>query len=60
MHFYIAFSKELIRGPQNGIGGHSGGNMQIHAPESEASNLEILRKTIKNITDENIEVFLHY
>lgn len=43
LYFYLAFSKELIRTPQD--------------PEA---SLALLRKTLKNIKDEEIEVFLHY
>jgi|LauGreDrversion4_2_1035121.scaffolds.fasta_scaffold132824_5 hypothetical protein len=43
IYFYLAFSKELIRAPQD--------------PEASVA---LLRKALKNIKDEEIEVFLHY
>ena len=46
MQFYMAFSKELIRSGQ-GI-------------EPEGGEIELLRRTLKNIRDEDIEIFLHY
>jgi len=46
MHFYLTFSKELIRNDQGG-------------KSSYDEELEVLRRTLKNIRDEDIEVFLH-
>ena len=46
MQFYMAYSKELIRSGQ-GI-------------EPEGGEIELLRRTLKNIRDEDIEIFLHY
>ena len=47
MHFYLTFSKELIQ------------NDRVKGSNFEGE-LEILRRTCKNIRDEDIEVFLHY
>ncbi len=47
MHFYLTFSKELIRNDQGG-------------KSSYEEELEVLRRTLKNIRDEDIEVFLHH
>ena len=47
IHFYLTFSKELIRNDQ--VGGKS----------SYEEELEVFRRTLKNIRDEDIEVFLH-
>jgi hypothetical protein len=47
MHFYLTFSKELIRND------HQSGKT------SYDEELEVLRRTLKNIRDEDIEVFLH-
>ena len=44
LYFYLGFSKELIRAP----------------PQDQESSLALLRKALKNIKDEEIEVFLHY
>ena len=46
MQFYMAYSKELIR---------SGEGIQ-----PEGGDIEILKRTLKNIRDEDIEIFLHY
>ena len=48
MHFFLTFSKEIIRNAGNS------------SNEEETRNLEILRRTLKNIKDEDIEVYLHY
>jgi hypothetical protein len=45
MHFYIVYSKELIS--------KEGGKVK-------ESSLELLRKCLRNIRDEDIEIFLHY
>ncbi len=46
MHFYLSFSKEMIRG----------GALY----EGNGVEMEILKKTLKNVRDEDIEIFLHY
>ncbi len=46
IHFYLSFSKELIRG----------GALY----EGNGVEMEILKKTLKNVRDEDIEIFLHY
>jgi hypothetical protein len=47
MHFYLTFSKELIRNDQSkGMGNEE--------------DIEVLRKTLRNIKDTDIEVFLHF
>lgn len=55
MHFYLTFSKELIRGDGNNGNGHSGNGAAAFEEE-----IEVLRKTLRNIKDTDIEVFLHY
>ena len=59
IYFYLTFSKELIRGPHSGVGGNSNQASNSNANDSESS-LELLRRTLKNIRDEDIEIFLHY
>jgi hypothetical protein len=46
MHFYLSFSKEMIRG----------GALY----EGNGVEMEILKRTLKNVRDEDIEIFLHY
>jgi hypothetical protein len=45
-HFYLTYSKDLIRNDKGKAG--------------YEQELELLRRTLKNIRDEDIEVFLHY
>ena len=54
MHFYISFSRELIRMNQNDNAGNHG------SADTESTYLEILRKALKNIGDEDIEIFVHF
>jgi len=46
MHFYLSFSKELIRG----------GTIY----EGNGVEMEILKRTLKNVRNEDIEIFLHF
>jgi hypothetical protein len=47
MHFYMVFSKELIR------------REDLKQEESQQL-MVVLKKTLSNIRDEDIEVYLHY
>jgi hypothetical protein len=62
LYFYLAFSKELIRGPSvpQGRGNQSSRGAYQGSGDSEATNLELLRRTLKQVRDDDIEVFLHY
>jgi len=47
LHFYLSFSKELIRSAED-----------LHSQMEEC--LDIMRKTLKVIRDSDIELFLHF
>jgi hypothetical protein len=49
MHFYLVYSKELIS-KEGGVG----------KVKESGGGLEVLRRCLRNIRDEDIEIFLHY
>ena len=46
MQFYMAYSKELIRSGEGIV--------------PEGSEIELLKRTLKSVRDDDIEIFLHY
>jgi hypothetical protein len=49
LYFYLSFSKELIKNQE-----------ESKEEGSHGVSIEILRKALKNVRDEDIEIFLHY